>query len=326
MATPVFPPSQATNILVNTRPNPKIVYLPAASTIGAGKLLFVKDICGNAGNSSIFLSTTGLDTFENLFRPSTLYALMSTNFQAMLLASDGQLNWMILQNYNANAISRYNAYYSYPATPLVVLQASTYSGSGTWFDLSPNAANATVEFGTAAKNGAGNGIVLNGSTCWTFKNIQARNAWTASVWYKNTGAAGGSGACIFTQIHNGTPINICLSIGTCCGNIQGWNFYEGPWRNGTPITLTNASWTYYTATWNGTTMVTYVNGVSQGSTTPGGTANDGGLSYRIGRRWDLTGFEDYVVGEVGEVRVYSSAITPAQVLIDFNYTKATYGL
>jgi hypothetical protein len=110
MATPVYPPTITTNILVNTRTAPKIVYLPAVSTIGAGRLFFVKDICGNAANSSIYLSTTGLDSFEYKFRPSTLYALMSTNFQSVLLASDGVLNWMILQNYNANAITRYNAY------------------------------------------------------------------------------------------------------------------------------------------------------------------------------------------------------------------------
>jgi hypothetical protein len=124
MATPVFPPTLTTNILVNTRPNPKIVYLPAASTIGAGRLLFVKDICGNAANSSIFVSTTGLDTFENRFRPSTLYALMSTNFQAMLFASDGSLNWMILQNYNANAITRYSAYGPPTANMILWLDAS----------------------------------------------------------------------------------------------------------------------------------------------------------------------------------------------------------
>ena len=106
MATPISYPTTTTSLLVNTRLQPKIVYLPPASTIASGKLFFVKDICGNAANSSIFLSTTGLDTFENRFRPSTLYALMSTNFQAMLLASDGFTNWMILQNYNANAILR----------------------------------------------------------------------------------------------------------------------------------------------------------------------------------------------------------------------------
>lgn len=105
MAASIFPPTLTTSILVNTRTQPKIVYLPAVSTVGAGKLYFIKDICGTAGVSSIFLSTTGLDSFDYRFRPSTINALMSTNFQSVLLASDGALNWLILQNYNLNAVS-----------------------------------------------------------------------------------------------------------------------------------------------------------------------------------------------------------------------------
>ena len=319
MATPVYPPTITTNILVNTRSNPKIVYLPAASTIGPGRLLYIKDICGNAANSSIFVSTTGLDTLENRFRPSTLYALMSTNFQSILMASDGSLNWMFLQNYNTNSITRFNAYYNLPATPLILLQASSYSGSGAWLDQSTFGRNATVETGTAAKNGAGNGIVLNGSTNWIFADVNARNAWTLSVWYKNTGSVIGSNPCIVTQIYTGNFINICLGFGA----VQGFSFHVPGWFNGTPITITNSAWTYYTGTWNGTTLSTYINGVLQGSTTPGGTAGTAGSQYRIGRRWDNA---DFMVGEVGEVRIYNAAITGAQVLIDYNYTRGTYGV
>ena len=115
----VYPPTTATNLLINTLCTSKIVYLPAISTIGAGKVYYIKDICGNAGRSSIFLSTTGLDTIDNSFRPSTLYALMSTNFQSVLLASDGMLNWMVLQNYNANVVTRYTALY--PSNPFIYL-------------------------------------------------------------------------------------------------------------------------------------------------------------------------------------------------------------
>ena len=319
MATPVYPPSMTTNILVNTRTNPKIVYLPAASTIGPGRILFIKDICGNAGRSSIFVSTTGLDTLENRFRPSTLYALMSTNFQSILLASDGSLNWMFLQNYNTNTLTRYNGYYSFPATPLVLLQASSYSGSGAWLDQSTFSRNATLENGTIAKNGAGNGIVLNGSTNWIFADVAAGNAWTLSAWYKNTGTGIGTYPCIVTQIYIGSFINIVLGFGA----VQGFSFHVPPWYNGTAITVTNSSWTYYTGTWNGTSLSTYINGVLQGTTTPGGTASTAGSQYRIGRRWDNP---DYMVGEIGEVRIYNAGITAAQVLIDYNYTKATYGL
>ena len=138
MATPVYPPTTATNILVNTRTAPKIVYLPAASTIGAGKLIFIKDICGNAAKSSIYLSTTGLDSFDYKYRPSTLYALMSTNFQSVLLAPDGILNWMILQNYNTNVITR------------AVSFLPTYiTGLNLWLDATDVAGN-----GSSTTNGA----------------------------------------------------------------------------------------------------------------------------------------------------------------------------
>jgi len=106
MATPVYPLTTTTSLLVNTRTTPKIVYLPAASTIQSGKLYFIKDICGNAGVSSIFVSTTGQDQLDGRNFRSTNYGLLSTNFQSILLASDGFLNWMILQNYNANVLSR----------------------------------------------------------------------------------------------------------------------------------------------------------------------------------------------------------------------------
>ena len=319
MAASIFPPTLATNILVNTRTQPKIVYLPAVSTVGSGKLYYIKDICGNAGVSSIYLSTTGLDSFDYRFRPSTLYGLMSTNFQSVLLASDGALNWLVLQNYNTNVLTRYNRYYTFPATPLVLLQASTYSGSGSWLDQTANARNATLENGTIAKNAEGNGIVLNGSTNWVFADVAAANAWTLSVWYKNTGSPIGGGACIVTQIYTGNPINITLGF----GGSQGFQFHNNGWRTGTSITITNSSWQYYTGTWDGTTLTTYINGVSQGTTTPGVNSFSSGAQYRIGRRWDSA---EYMVGQVGEVRIYSSAITGPQVLIDFNYTKDTYGV
>jgi hypothetical protein len=321
MATPIYPPTTTTNILVNTRLQPKIVYLPAVSTVGAGKLLFIKDICGNAANSSIYLSTTGLDSFDYKFRPSTVYALMSSNFQSVLLGSDGLLNWLILQNYNSNVLTRFDRYYTYPATPLVLLQASSYSGSGSWLDQSTNARNATLEAGTIAKNAEGNGIVLNGSTNWLFADVAAANAWTLSVWYKNTGSTVGSNPCIVTQIYVGNHINICLGYGA---NV-GFSYHQGGvgWRQGSTINITNSSWQYYTGTWDGTTLTTYINGVLQGSTTPGGTASSSGQQYRIGRRWDSA---DYMTGQVGEVRIYNASITGAQVLIDFNFTKATYGV
>ena len=98
-------PLATTSLFVNTLTTNKIIYLPAASTIGAGRLFYIKDICGNAARSSIYISTIGMDRIENRFQPSTLYALMSTNYGSVLMAPDGALNWYFLQHYHRNAIS-----------------------------------------------------------------------------------------------------------------------------------------------------------------------------------------------------------------------------
>ncbi len=85
--------------LVNTCTIQKIVFLPTASTV-AGGVLTIKDSTNNAARSTVLISTTGLDRIENRFVLSTVfYALLSTNSESMTFASDGFVNWMILQNF-----------------------------------------------------------------------------------------------------------------------------------------------------------------------------------------------------------------------------------
>jgi len=198
------------------------------------------------------------------------------------------------------------------AIPTVFLQALGYSGSGTWYDKSPNGFNATLENGTAAKNTAGNGIVLNGSTNWTFSTISAGSKWSIAVWYKNTGNPVGSLPCILTQNYGPSAINITLGY-TPSLNVA---FFDGSsWRAGTTITFTNNVWTHVIGTWDGTTMSTYINGSLLGSTTPGSASSDGGTAYRIGRRWD---YPDYMVGEIGEVVIYKQLVlTKAQIYNEY---------
>jgi len=90
---------------VDTTSTRKIVFLPVASTVGAGRLLWIKDISGNAAVSSIYISTIGMDRIENRFAPSTLFAVMSTSYGSVMMTTDGILNWYFLQHYYRNAIS-----------------------------------------------------------------------------------------------------------------------------------------------------------------------------------------------------------------------------
>jgi hypothetical protein len=175
MEVSVYPPTTVTHLLINTLSSSRIVYLPAISTMGPGKLYSIKDICGNAGRSSIFLSTTGLDSFEYKFRPSTLYALMSTNFQSVLLASDGTLNWMILQNYTANAIARAVTFLPTQVTGLQFWydandqSTMTFSGSTVtqWRDKSGNSRNLNQNTGATF---ATNSLVFTGGQSYNAAN------------------------------------------------------------------------------------------------------------------------------------------------------------
>jgi hypothetical protein len=202
-----------------------------------------------------------------------------------------------------------------PSAIRVFLQASSYSGSGTWDDLSTNGRNAFVERGTIAKNANGNGIVLNGSTNWQFPNVGVGNAWTVGFWYYNVGGWGGL-AQIVCQMYAGGPM--AINIGQW--NIMAPSFYglnEGPV---TPYT-SYTTWTHFTATWSGSIMTSYINGVFYASNAPGGTATDGGQPYRIGARWDSA---DFVNGVIGELRIYNVVLTPAQVLQDYTNTVSLY--
>jgi len=224
-------------------------------------------------------------------------------------------------------------YYSSPPqvdalSPLVLLKAINYT-SGTWNDESGHGRNASIENGTATKNADGNGLVLDGSTNWTFPNVQVGNAWTANVWYKNTGPqvgeGGGNAAAILTQEFSGGGTSINLAIGDLPaannGKIQ-CGFFDTNlyWKNSSDITLTN-SWMNIQATWDGTVLKTYINGTLFNTVTPGGVSTDSGLPYRIGRRHDLA---DYMVGEIGEVRVYNQPLTQAQVTADYNASLSNF--
>jgi hypothetical protein len=203
----------------------------------------------------------------------------------------------------------------------VYLRATNYSGSGTWFDESANGSDATLENGVIAKNAQGNGIVLNGSTNWIFPNIALGNSWTASIWFKETGPQVG-GACILSQIY---PPFVNLCLGYDLESERGaysFGFVSNFFPNSTGFMFTNNTWTNVQATYDGVNVKTYVNGVLIGtSPNVGGTAVDGGTSYRIGRRWDSP---LYVTGEIGEVRIYKNALSADELSAIYNESLSTF--
>lgn len=113
-------PLATTSLFVNTLNTNKIINLPAASTIKAGQLFYIKDICGNAATSSIYISTLGLDRLEGTYTSSTssFFGLITTNYGSVLMAPDGVTNWYFLQHYSQNVMAKYAIIYPTDLTGL----------------------------------------------------------------------------------------------------------------------------------------------------------------------------------------------------------------
>lgn len=202
----------------------------------------------------------------------------------------------------------------------VLLRGSNYSGTGSWLDESGNNRNATLENGTIAKNATGTALVFNGSTSWTFPNVAVGNLWSVSVWYKNTDNLTYN-ASLVSQINVSNRVNLTI-IGAYTANNFAGAFIDQSFRFGTPISLVLGAWANIQVVWDGTNFITYVNGSLIGSGSSGtGPAIDSGGAYVIGRNPSAAYF---ILGEIGDVRIYSYARTQAQVTAFYNATVGSF--
>ncbi len=85
------------------------------------------------------------------------------------------------------------------------------------------------------------------------------------------------------------------------------------------------AWTHLTMTWSlsGTTYTIhlYVNGVDQGATTWVGTLGNGVSGFHFGNSGDYD--DNYFLGKVDDVRVYSRVLTPGEVGVFYNRSAGT---
>ncbi len=79
--------------------------------------------------------------------------------------------------------------------------------------------------------------------------------------------------------------------------------------------LSAGSWYFFTGTYDGANIKTYLNGVLEGTTGyAGGTIAYDSTALTIGRRYTASGYNAYFNGIIDELRIYSRALTDADVL------------
>jgi len=217
--------------------------------------------------------------------------------------------------------------------------ANTVSGS-TWSDISGNSNNATLFNSPTYTTDDGGAVVFNGTSNYiNSPNLSSviRNPDTFSVGVWAYPTHGGNVMAITGE--SGFPIAgfyhfSAITILSSGGAVP----YFSLW-NGTGLTSVNGSagafntWYHLMITNNAatTTLAGYVNGASVGTQSmvfdsPFDDAEPGHY-LRFGTP-DTTnpGNGNYFSGRMGEIRVYSSALTSSDVLNNYNETKSRYGL
>jgi hypothetical protein len=195
---------------------------------------------------------------------------------------------------------------------------SSYSGSGALENLGTlgSSHNATIRSGTPSKNAAGNGIVFNANLVYQFPQVGSVSSHTVSVWIKRSSVA----RTFFTQ-QNGSSLRASYIEGA---NNQyfGRFFYNGGIYSGTGVTVLPEIWYNLTIVWDGTYMNSYLNGILQSSIAlPGLYSESNGLPYFIGGTWDGSAQH---IGEIGEFRFYTGALSHSAVAQIYTTTMANY--
>ena len=256
-------PANRSIFLVNVSSAAKTFRLPAVSSF-PGRMIIFKDIFGAAGNSSIFLSTTGTDIIE---RSTATTTRLSTTYGAWTYLNDGIRTWFLADMYaNTMFISTLSGGGFLPtsiAGGIMWLDATLLSGANgttitTWTSAS----------GLYSLNMTGNGTlstnVLNGRQV-----ISVNTGQTYTI--SNTGITSASFTFFFVSRQTGgSNSRVFIGNGNTLYGYWGGHknqLYMEGWLAGPYASPSDTNWDIYTITRNssgagvfsrfGTTIVTY---------------------------------------------------------------------
>ena len=217
---------------------------------------------------------------------------------------------------------------------------SSYSGSGTsWNDISGNSltlgASPSSRFPSYSTNNGGvfdfNAGLRQGTQSTT--NFPASSTFTAEAWFNLKAFPSGDFTTIVTtQYYVGGAYGIIgPTLAVSNGGFLFGGFYDGGtwrWANASGYQLSLNNWYHAAVTWDGTYVRLYVNNSLQSTSASLagiGTSSSRSAPIRIGTRWDMDGNSNYYVsGSIGVVKVYSTALTAAQISTDFTTDSSRY--
>lgn len=327
-------PSNAYITPVDTRFSTKTIMLPDVAS-NPGRFVVFKDRYGNAGLSSIFLSTLSNNFFE---QSSCNTYIANQPYGAWTLTNDGISRWIFTNIYSSN-------FYVYKRTPGILTsglvfnyEGFNYTSNGFWAD-SVGGIHLSSGIGLAAPSV---GLDVEGQNVPRFNGVNQYfrsftpvtqpdliSSFTYNVWFSNSGTNG----CIVNESPNPSTF-----ISTQAINVLGTNTslqIKAGYRAANGFIITNTGtfsatqWVNSCWTFNSTIMRLYVNGafiqqqtVYTKSTNVTfypqiGMGNPGVSQIAAPSQW---------AGLLGSVRLYSTILTPGQVIQNYNAEAYRYGL
>jgi hypothetical protein len=202
--------------------------------------------------------------------------------------------------------------------------SNSYTGSGTrWSDISGSGKNGTWQQSPTYRTTSGGSLAIGSSSSQYMLSagLGATNVLTAEVWVKFN-AIPTSDNCIISDRYTASFINYSICFRNDSKIYGGyWNGTNG-WVStaGTSTPLINTWYHYaYTVSLSGSTYtsILYQNGVAVGNpVTSSFVPSSSNLGFLVGTNWraDTT----VVNGDIAVVRVYSKALTSAEVQQNYN--------
>jgi hypothetical protein len=213
---------------------------------------------------------------------------------------------------------------------LDVANVKSYAGTGTvWNDLSGNGNTGTLTNGPTFDSGNGGNIVFDGVN--DFVAISDSNTLNISstitlqcIFYINSyiNWAGIVGR------NNNTKSVYSINLSPTSQRLR-FNYNNvSPWTSNVESTsiISTGQWIHSAVTYDGTNVRIYLNGNLDKTQNIGAITFDTSSGFAIDVGYDNPGSNEYLNGNISQVLIYSRALTPQEVLQNFNATRGRYGV
>lgn len=281
-----------------------------------------------------------------------LCQLDSTNFGygggSQLAASIAIFRWynnvltanQVFQNYK-NDYARFGNIMT--TNLMLYLDAANYTGSGPWTDMISNLSFTLTNGPTYSSLNGGYFTFVAASSQYaqSTTSLASMSNFTIEVWHYFTNVNTGVGAAIVTEVYNNNLNNsinyVIPGLGGTGSTITGnqvacTSFISPNWEpanaSGYTLPASNA-WYQIVGTYDGSNFRTYVNTTLRVTNAYSGTApNSGGQGINLMKRWDTPSSlgNAFWGGRLAIVRMYSTALSQAQITTNYNANKARFGL